>query len=1067
MNEEILNQSNAIFPKHRSKPFPFHHSNRNSNSDHMRKPEHSSVYRHFIGVLTLVFAVATAQAQGNSQNNRNDAANRPVQTFELDKANANYQVVERGANHRIWQKAETVEHEDGEEEEVIHSYTELSSGLNYWNEDAGAWEESRAVIEPHRGGAVAQFGQQKVIFANNLNTLGSVEILASDGVLLKASVLGLGYFDALSGKSVILAELKNSMGELIGDNQILYRDAFDGVEADVLYTYSLSGLEQDVILRENPPAPSEYGLPNLTTRLEVMTEWYDAPEPTKKARSVGRRVSDLQLRDQMAEPDLIDEDVSFGEVSIGQGRAFWQNQRNGEPGHFEVPVGKKWENINGRTFLFESVQYEDIETELDKLPAARQGVRLEEKSSGLVPVSLTYKQRKLPETQFSEPTNLKIAHSNEENLPDVPGFVIDYVTLSGSYSNYTFRGNNTYYLSLNCFFNGTTTIEGGTVIKYPSGGNYEAYIQGDLDCETDLFRPAFITAKDDNTVGQTISGSTGTPSGFYGWSGLRLFSSASAATIHDLIIRNTACPLYIQNGESANRVYNVKIIDAQYGVRAESTSDVELGNVLIDDCSYTAFYTDSTSNINGAHITLHATTKVGFTSGSNVELKNSLIVDVDTIYNYTNRGQSHNVELSNYFDAFQSVGSGDFYLKTSSIYRDFSNAATISTDLHDELRRQTTYPPGNVLPFNLQITSNTTLGPTVQRDSDTLDLGYHYPPIDVAVYYCVVSGVDTTLDIEPGTVVAVYGSIGFLPHPTVTINAIGEPLNPIVFVQYRHVQEQFSAWSYYTGATCTFVDPYWQNVGWNSELTLNMNYCLVTGGTVVNAFTNSYTLKHGTFTNSEFYNSRIFSFSTMGDITLKNNLFKDCLLSFPVSGPVIFTFFNNTMKGGNMYFSIAYGTRDIVDNVFEETYISVSYPSGINHHHNGYINQSSTFTPINSSDVTINGFYAWDTGPLGKFYHPSGSALIDAGSRSGGLAGLYYFTTTTNQVAEGSSTVDMGYHYHIVDASGNLIDSDGDLILDILEDSDGDGVIDPGETDPFNSENGTTGVSGLQVFFPF
>jgi hypothetical protein len=45
-------------------------------------------------------------------------------------------------------------------------------------------------------------------------------------------------------------------------------------------------------------------------------------------------------------------------------------------------------------------------------------------------------------------------------------------------------------------------------------------------------------------------------------------------------------------------------------------------------------------------------------------------------------------------------------------------------------------------------------------------------------------------------------------------------------------------------------------------------------------------------------------------------------------------------------------------------------------------------------------------------------------------------------------------------------DTDGDGLPDYLEDRNGDGTQSSGETDWQQSENGTTGVPGLQVYTP-
>ena len=94
------------------------------------------------------------------------------------------QVVEKGANHRVWQKF-------SETGAPIGSYVELASGLHYW--DGVQWADSREEIEIVEGGALAQRGPHKVGFAANANTLGAIDFVSSDNKRLRSHVLGLAY----------------------------------------------------------------------------------------------------------------------------------------------------------------------------------------------------------------------------------------------------------------------------------------------------------------------------------------------------------------------------------------------------------------------------------------------------------------------------------------------------------------------------------------------------------------------------------------------------------------------------------------------------------------------------------------------------------------------------------------------------------------------------------------------------------------------------------------------------------------------------------------------------------
>jgi hypothetical protein len=117
--------------------------------------------------------------------------------------------------------------------------------------------------------------------------------------------------------------------------------------------------------------------------------------------------------------------------------------------------------------------------------------------------------------------------------------------------------------------------------------------------------------------------------------------------------------------------------------------------------------------------------------------------------------------------------------------------------------------------------------------------------------------------------------------------------------------------------------------------------------------------------------------------------------------------------------------------------------------YNAYTNASNLF-PVGCAHDKKSVTFNWQTGFAGTYYlptNPTNSVLINAGDVTADTVGLYHFTTQTNQLKETNSVVDIGYHYVALGTNGFPVDTDGDGIPDYLEDANGNGVVDSGETD--------------------
>src|SRR5581483_1821589 len=210
-------------------------------------------------------------------------------------------------------------------------------------------------------------------------------------------------------------------------------------------------------------------------------------------------------------------------------------------------------------------------------------------------------------------------------------------------------------------------------------------------------------------------------------------------------------------------------------------------------------------------------------------------------------------------------------------------------------------------------------------------------------------------------------------------------------------------------------------------------------------------------------------------LTLNNNLIERCSFSLSRGYYVPTTFavnyYNNLVRFGSHSLAYYINPDDteytlyswvFYDNLFDHVALSVSGSSAqpdlfnwmdyVLSSHNGYVS-TTTITGSAGSDKTPT-TADYQVGPLGNYYYPTNggnlSQLIDTGSRSAASAQLYHFTTTTNQVKEGSSTVDIGFHY-VALSQGQPVDTDGDGLADYFEDTNGNGSYATGDLSNWQS----------------
>jgi hypothetical protein len=963
-----------------------------------------------------------------------------------------YRIKERGAHHRLWETVELVDAPGGGKTERIRSYMEIATGMHYRGK-GGEWLESAEEIEilPNGAGAAASQGSHKVLFPPDINE-GQIELNLADGKWLRSRVMGIAYFDLESGKNVLIAETTNSIGSVVGSNVVVYADAIVGdCRADIRYTYRRSGFEQDVIIRTAPPEPSEYGLNPETTVIQILTEFFSPPEPKKERKTWAR----------MDAPgnEEADEYLNFGELTFGLGRAFQVGEeRSVGKG---TRVRKQWLKLENRDWLFEEVPFGEADQSLRRLPKQHAA-----RSNGPRSLRTASLHRVLPAPRLASVDPRKNFQIAQSAIPQEPGFVMDYVAMS-SISNFTFKADTTYYVNGLVNLKGTVVLEGNTVIKYnPTAGGWIYVDNTTIDCQTSEYRPAVFTSMHDNTVGETISGSSGNPNAAADLS-YYLYTANEPQDLKHIRMLYSYCGLTINYGNATVR--NIQFNHCQYPVYTVGGAAVKLQNVLMHDISEVGIWT-WIGNVDVQNATVHRCRQLlENEANANFIFTNSLFVLV------TNWGASFNGAFNatntTGVGVFQPIAGGKHYLASASSFR---NAGTTNIDsgLLQELRSKTTYPP--ISYTNVSFTTPQTFSPQAQRDTDIPDLGYHYDPLDYAFGGCETSA---NLTFAAGTASGCFRTTSGWYHAGHSIRMIGNIAvsfegtitSPTYWVRLNTVQEEDRTAGYGHGTIENWEEPLVPTV---RGVFLR---CSAMANEIFNGyFAGDYGRLRCEMTHSEFWSGALGNYSDYVNTT--NCLMRRTYLGVWNGHTSSSRYMRNcSVIGGTLELIRGYGGPtpvSIRDCIFDGTTFSTGTDYYINDtvltdiDYNAFLSTASRLYPTGAHDVVVSS-YNWQIGHLGQFYIPTNSALINTGSQTADGAMLYHFTITTNQVKEAASQVDIGYHYVALHENGSPLDFDADGIPDYEEDANGNGIADGNESSwLINAFNGLDGTSGLKVFTP-
>jgi hypothetical protein len=974
-------------------------------------------------------------------------------------------VIERGPHYRVWETIREVQAFNRTIQQKS-SYTELATGMHYLKD--GQWVESKAEFEllPDGSGAVARQGQHQVSLQANINSFGCVELTTPDGQTLRSHVLGLAYTD-LTGKSVLIAEIKDSVGKLVEPNVVLYEDAFtDGIQCDVRYTYNIAGFEQDIVVLSDLPSPTEYGMDEETTRLEVWTEFVQSPEVTFTTSFLKPEVA-APADETLLDPNLSDDAVSFGAMQIGPGTVFPASSTADTPlDDAPAPVGKTWTSIDGRQFLIEKAEYSKLSPELAKLPksaAIRKSSR--RKRDAATPIR---SREALLASLSKNPKKHVLSEGGEVmRLAKLPGrakgVTVDYSVVS-SQTNFTFRGDTTYFINGTVNLSGSTVLEGGAVIKATNGTTSSRIVlKGPLDCRTAPYRPAIFTGWSDNTVGETIPGSSGNPTTNYFGRYLDLSGNTNSLALHDIHFRYGYWAMYLQTyAGSEIDVTNAQFSGNNVAIAYNNNASIWVRNTLIHD-GINAFAGGISTNWHAENITCHRL--AGVRSSLTMLITNSLIIHVTNYFSYTGT----NV-YTNFNDAgiFQTVGSGVYYLATNSPYRN-AGTTNINPDFAKALKERTTYPPSILT----NIVANTNLSPIVQRDTDAPDLGYHYDALDFLVSRVTVAS-NVTVIATNGVAIGVDYSVldgsgagwGFVLNSARFISE-GGPLTFNHITRAHAVQEKSSG---NPGTRAMLYD----NFGNFQQLPSQLSQARFRFTELCQLAGDGYFLYEGrAFSALEWSHSRVYNPSLVVDTSgsaalvcgLTNTLWESGGVQLGLSASsssVTVHLRNNLIRTGSWHFIGGTTNWTVRDNLFDTLAGLYDHGSPVQNSYNAFFNTVTTNFTCGASSTNLTNL-VYETGPLGPYYQPVSSPLLNVGSRTADQAALFHFCSTTNQVKETNSIVDRGLHYIALSSStGQPIDSDGDGLADYVENRCQSGTVSTGETDWQNPDTDYDGRSDSQ-----
>jgi hypothetical protein len=605
------------------------------------------------------------------------------------------------------------------------------------------------------------------------------------------------------------------------------------------------------------------------------------------------------------------------------------------------------------------------------------------------------------------------------------------VEINSDQTDYTFLGDTTYFVDANVTLYGATTFKSGTVLKYNGSGQLNIDSGGTVICPTNGY-PVIFTSMNDDSVGETISGSSGTPgiydiytdSGtdvntFLNYSGTlsnMRFSYAyspldwyTSATFQDCQFFYDAY-MYVQTAQIVNNLF-VEVNDLDWFPSADNNlmqNNTFVNSGVICDSSRpvtTVVVSDNLFDSGG----VDDWTSAGTTGGNNAFYNCEDYLGADS-------GLPTDFTLDNEPD-YQSGPLGSYYLPSDSSLIDAGNTDSGSAGLASFTTQADQTP-----------------------DSGTVDIGYHYPIWSYVVLYSSQSNYtflsNTTYFIDAN--ITLSGTTTFQSGTVLKYNGSGQinlPLDgtvvfpagayPAIFTSYNDnaVGAVISGSSGVptTGDVNTFLNVtnvtlfnlrfYYANTPFQYFATVWLDNCqffyvgninIVSPTILNNVFVGVDEIDWYPGRDADADSDEMIP-DTGNDNLMVNNTFVNC------SEVIVDSLWSPTEVW-------------VVNNLFDTSgIVDWSWP-GVIGGHNAFSSASDDGLDWGDglpTDWTLSSEPDYQMGPLGSYYLPSDSELIDVGQWDAYTGALYAdpitvdmntLTTQTNQTGD-SGVVDIGYHY--------------------------------------------------------